>query len=207
VSAPTPACEGGEAHTALPFRMPSHSGAIMMALSRWSLAIGVGLALTWGSARADERSEANRREAKELLATVRDAGFYALRDPKEKDAIAKLQKLGPDAAPAVAGMLAEGLKARKNGWIQVYRPLYILKGLGKDAAPALPDVIKALDDEHPINVNAAAQVLAGIGPAGKGALAKLEHLWAARSGDAEDVVLGRAIQAIDPKTAERLGIK
>ncbi len=177
-----------------------------MCASRWCWGFGIALGLVAGSARADEKSEAKQREAKELLAVVKDAGFYGLRDPKEKEAIARLHKLGADAVPAVTEMLADGLKNRKQGWIEVYRPLFILRGFGEDAKVALPDLIKSLDDEHPINVFAAAKVLEQIGPPAKAALPKLEKVWAAETTDGPKVDIGRAIKAIDPKAAQRLGI-
>ena len=46
------------------------------------------------------------------------------RDPEEKAAIAKLRTMSALAAPAVAELLVEGHANRKQGWIQVYRPLY-----------------------------------------------------------------------------------
>ena len=176
-----------------------------MSLARWCLGVGIALAAV-GAGRADEKSEVRQKEARELLATVKNAGFYGLRDPKEKVAIAELQKLGADAAPAVAAMLTDGLKTRKDGWIQVYRPLYILQGLGEHAKVALPDIIKALDDDHPINVTAAARVLEKIGPAAKDALPKLETIWGSETAKSKEEA-GKAIKAIDPKAAEKLGIK
>ena len=177
-----------------------------MCASRWCWGFGIALSLVAGSARADEKNDAKQREAKELLAVVKNAGFYGLRDPKEKEAIEKLHKLGASAVPAIAELLADGLKNRKNGWIEVYRPLFILRGFGEDAKAALPDIIKALDDEHRINVFAAAKVLEQIGPPAKAALSKLEKVWAAEKNDGPKVDLGRAIKAIDPKAAQRLGI-
>lgn len=173
-----------------------------MPASRLALAIAL---FATASACADDKSDA-RREADKHLAVVKNAGYYGLGDRNEKAAIAALHKLGADAVPAVAQVLADGLKNRKNGWIQVYRPLYILRGFGKDAKAALPDVITALDDEHPINVSAAAKVLEAIGPAAKDALPKLEKVWAARTKDKPATAVGRAIRAIDPKAAERLGV-
>ena len=176
-----------------------------MSLLRW---FGVGLALAVGAgAGAGEKDEAKRREARELLATVKGEGFYRLRDPKPREVVAKIQALGADAAPAVAELLAEGLKKRDDGWIQVYRPLYILEGLGEHAKLALPDIVKALDDEHPINVSQASRVLAKIGPGAKAALPKLEAIWTAEPKSLAKDEAGKAITAIDPKAAEKLGVK
>lgn len=177
-----------------------------MSLARWCLGVGIALAVV-GAGRADDKSEAKQKEARELLATVKNAGFYGLRDPKEKVAIAELQKLGADAAPAVAEMLADGVKTRKDGWIQVYRPLYIMEGLGEHAKIAVPDIIKALDDDHPVNVGAAAKVLTKIGPGAKDALPKLEKIWGSETTKFAKEQTGKAIKAIDPKTAEKLGIE
>src|SRR5262249_39639600 len=85
----------------------------------------------------------------------------------------KLQKMSEHAAPAIGAMLAEGHKNRKEGYLHVYRPLYILKGMGVDAKVALPDVIKALDDRYGPVARAAAEVLGNLGPAAKGAVPEL----------------------------------
>ena len=90
---------------------------------------------------------------------------------------------------------------------KVYRPLYIMEGLGEHAKVAVPDIIKALDDAHPINVMAASRVLGKIGPAAKDALPKLEKVWADQAKDSAKKVVGDAIKAIDPKAAEKLGIE
>lgn len=155
----------------------------------------------------DRKKQARASEVRELLNLVKNKGFYALRDPKEKEAIAKLQKMAEDAAPVVAEMLTEGLKNRKKGWIQVYRPLYILEGMGEHAKAALPDVIKALDDEHLINVGEAATVLGQIGPAAKEAVVKLQKIWEKQEQrEGTKRLAADALKKIDPKAAEKLGI-
>jgi HEAT repeat protein len=117
------------------------------------------------------------------------------------------------AAPAIATMLAEGHKNRKEpkGWIQVYRPLYILKGMGEHAKVALPDVIKALDDPYGPVAGAAADVLGNMGPTAKGAGPDLLRVWEksrkipGRPGATK--ALAAALKKIDPEAAEKAGIK
>jgi putative heme-binding domain-containing protein len=152
--------------------------------------------------------EGRDREVRELVEFLSHTGYYGLRDPKEREAVAKLQKLGEYAAAPVAAMLTDGLKNRGNGWIEVYRPLYILKGMGEHAKVALPDVIKSLDDEHGINVGAAADVLAAIGPAAKDALPALLKAWgkSEKSSGYTCTALAAALQKIDPEAAEKAGI-
>jgi hypothetical protein len=142
-----------------------------------------------------------------MLAVVRGKGFYALRDPQEKLAIAGLRQRSEHAAPAVAAMLADGLKNREHGWIEVYRPLFIMDGMGVHARAGLPYIILALGDKHPINVDAAARVLAQIGPAAKDGLPELQRAWESAMPDSNArKSTATAIKAIDPKLAEKLGI-
>src|SRR5205814_5096688 len=102
-------------------------------------------------ARADDEA-ARDREIRDLVASMNNTEVDALQDPKSKEraAIEKLQRMSEHAAPAIATMLADGHKNRKEpkGWILVYRPLYILKDRGEHAKIALPEVIKALDDGY-----------------------------------------------------------
>src|SRR5437588_12583773 len=117
------------------------------------LAIGVGRftpsAGAADPAKADDPAAARDREICDLVAYLNNTEVDALKDPKSKEraAIERLQKMSEHAAPTIATMLAEGHKNRKEptGWVQVYRPLFILKGMGEHAKVALPDVIKALD--------------------------------------------------------------
>jgi hypothetical protein len=160
------------------------------------------------SAGAADRA-ARQDEVRRLMRVVRDQGFYGLRDPKPARAVEALRRYADDDAPAVAALLVEGLKNRGRGWIEVYRPLYLLKGMGPAGKVALPDVVKALDDQHPINVGAAAEVLADIGPAAKEAVPALTRAWersktAPRS--AQDS-LAAALKKLDPEAAARVGIK
>jgi HEAT repeat protein len=178
----------------------------------WKLA-GVMLLLAVGAARADDqpndRAKENRsQEVRDLVDFVRHKGYYALADTKEKEAIAKLRMMAEEAAPVVARMLTEGLKNRESGWIEVYRPLYILEGMGEHAKVALPDIIKALDDKHLINVGQAARVLGQIGPSAMDAVAKLQQVWEKpMQSESTRKLAADAIKKIDPKTAEKLGIK
>ena len=183
------------------------------------LAIGVGWftpsAGAADQAKADDQAAARDREIRDLVASLNDTGVDALQDPKSKEraAIEKLQKMSEHAAPAIATMLADGHKNRKEpkGWIQVYRPLYILKGMGEHAKVALPDVIKALDDRYGPVAGAAAEVLGNIGPAAKGAVPDLLRVWEkskkipGRPGATK--ALAATLKKIDPETAEKAGIK
>ena len=166
-------------------------------------------------AKADDQAAARDREIRDLVASLNNTGVDALNDPKSKEraAIEKLQKMSEHAAPAIATMLADGHKNRKEpqGWIQVYRPLYILKGMGEHAKVALPDVIKALDDPYGVVAGAAAEVLGNMGPAAKGAVPDLLRVWEksrkipGRPGATK--ALADALKKIDPQAAEKAGIK
>ena len=202
-----------------------HFGAValgLLFLAGVVLAIGVGW-FTPSAGAADQakadQAAARDREVRDLVASLNNAefnafnAFNALKDPKHRVAIEKLQKMSEHAAPAIATMLAEGHKNRKEpkGWIQVYRPLYILKGMGEHAKVAMPDVIKALDDQYGPVAGAAAEVLGSIGPAAKGALPDLLRVWEksrkipGRPGATK--ALADALKKIDPEAAEKAGIK
>ena len=181
------------------------------------LAIGVGWftpsAGAADLAQADDQAAARDREIRDLVASLKNAGADALKDPKSKEraAIEKLQKMSEHAAPAIATMLADGHKNRKDGWLHVYLPLYILKGMGEHAQVALPDVIKALDDRYGVIAKAAAEVLGNLGPAAKSAVPELLRVWEksrkipGRPGATK--ALADALQKIDPEAAEKVGIK
>jgi hypothetical protein len=182
------------------------------------LAFGIGWftpsAGAAGQAKADDQA-ARDREIRDLIASLNNTEVDALNNPKSKEraAIAKLQKMSEHAAPAIAAMLADGHKNRKEpkGWIQVYRPLYILKGMGEHAKVALPDVIKALDDQYGPVAGAAAEVLGNMGPAAKGSVPDLLRVWEksrkipGRPGATK--ALAAALKKIDPEAAEKAGIK
>ena len=55
-------------------------------------------------------------------------------------------------------------------------------------------------------MTAAARLLEKIGPAAKDALPKLETIWGSETAKSREEA-GKAIKAIDPKAAEKLGIK
>ena len=183
------------------------------------LAIGVGWftpsAGAADQAKADDQAAARDREIRDLVASLNNTEVDALQDPKSKEraAIEKLQKMSEHAAPAIATMLADGHKSRKEpkGWIEVYRPLYILKGMGEHAKVALPDVIKYLDDRYGPVAGAAAEVLGDMGPAAKGAVPDLLRVYEksrkipGRPGATK--ALAAALQKIDPEAAEKVGIK
>ena len=183
------------------------------------LAIGVGWftpsAGAADQAKADDQAAARDREIRDLVASLNNTEVDALKEPKSKEraGIEKLQKMSEHAAPAIATMLADGHKNRKEpkGWIQVYRPLYILKGMGEHAKVALPDVIKALDDPYGPVAGAAAEVLGNMGPAAKGAVPDLLRVWEkskkipGRPGATK--ALADALKKIDPEAAEKAGIK
>ena len=108
-------------------------------------------------------------------------------------------------------MLAEGHKNRKDGWLHVYRPLYILKGMGEHAKVAMPDVIKALDDPYGVVAKVAAEVMGNLGPAAKGAVPELVRVWEKsrkipRRPNATKA-LADALKKVDPEAAEKAGIK
>jgi hypothetical protein len=175
-----------------------------------------GLAALLGTAAAADPPEVGLKaapnapdtEIRALIAQVEHAGYYGLQDPQEKQAIARLQAMPERAAPAVAAMLADGLRRRKSGWIEVNRPLHILNGMGAAGAVALGDVIRALDDEHPINVGAAALVLAGIGPKARPAVPALLRAWERRKDSSKfaEGAVAKAIRSLDPDAARKAGI-
>jgi len=183
------------------------------------LAIGVGWftpsAGAADQAKTDDQAAARDREIRDLVASLNNTGVDALKDPKSKEraAIEKLQKMSEHAAPAIAAMLADGHKNRKEpkGWIQVYRPLYILKGMGEHAKAALPDVIKALDDRYGPVAGAAADVLGSLGPAAKGAVPDLLRVWEKSAKipgrPRATKALADALKKIEPEAAEKAGIK
>ena len=166
-------------------------------------------------AKADDQAAARDREIRDLVASLNNTEVDALKDPKSKEraAIEKLQKMSEQAAPAIATMLADGHKNRKElkGWVQVYLPLYILKGMGEHAKVALPDVIKALDDGYGVVAGAAAEVLGNMGPAAKSAVPDLLRVWeiSTRIPGRPDATkaLADAVKKIDPEAAEKAGIK
>ena len=199
--------------------MPKCSRPATVFVASVVLAIGVGWftpsAGAADQAKADDQAAARDREIRDLVASLNNTEVDALKDPKSKEraAIEKLQKMSEHAAPAIATMLADGHKNRKEpkGWIQVYRPLYILKGMGEHAKVALPDVIKALDDPYGVIAKAAAEVLGNTGPAAKGAVPDLLRVWEksrkipGRPGATK--ALADALKKIDPEAAEKAGIK
>jgi hypothetical protein len=80
------------------------------------------------------------------------------------------------------------------------------------AAPVpLPDVIKALEDQHGINVGAAAEVLTVIGPDAKEAVPALLKAWektTVRAGaQFRNTAVGKALKAIDPEAAAKAGVE
>jgi hypothetical protein len=164
--------------------------------------------------KADDQAAARDREIRDLIESLNNMEFNGSnipKDPKHRAAIEKLQKMSEHAAPAVAAMLAEGHKNRKEHYLHVYRPLYILKGMGVDAKVALPDVIKALDDRYGLVARDAAEVLWNIGPAAKVAVPELVRVWEkstkipGRPGATK--ALADALKKIDPEAAEKAGIK
>ena len=199
--------------------MPTCSRPATVFVAGVVLAIGVGWftpsAGAADQAKADDPAAARDREIRDLVASLNNTEVDALKDPKSKEraAIEKLQKMSEHAAPAIATMLADGHKNRKEpkGWVQVYRPLYILKGMGEHAKVALPDVIKALDDGYGPVAGAAAEVLGNMGPAAKGAVPDLLRVWEksrkipGRPGATK--ALADALKKLDPEAAEKAGIK
>src|SRR5438477_6529012 len=186
------------------------------------LAIGVGWftpsAGVADQAKADDPAAARDREIRDLVASLNNLEFNGSNSPKDRKdraAIEKLQKMSEHAAPAIAKMLADGHKNRNEpkSWLQVYRPLYILKGMGEHAKVALPDVIKALDDRYGPVAGAAAEVLVNMGPAAKGAVPDLVRVWEksqkipGRQGARSTKALADALKKIDPEAAEKAGIK
>lgn len=159
-------------------------------------------------ARDDAEAKHRAQEIQRLLEFVKNKSYYGLRDPQEKQAIETLRKYGEHAAPVLAALLAEGHKDRKKGWIEVYRPLYIMKGMGPAVKVALPDILRALNDEHSINLGLAAEVLEGIGPAAKEAVPALLGAWEKEKGyqGYPAKALARVLKKVDPKAAAEAGV-
>ena len=162
---------------------------------------------------AAEAVPLSEQQLKQLLARVHDAGFYGLRDPEEAKAIAELRKHPDQAAPELTKMLAEGHKNRKQGWIWIYRPMYIIEGMGPAAKVAVPEIAKALNDDHGINVSQSAKLLTQIGPDAKEAMPALMKAWEkaeastldARRKQLQKNTLAKAMLAIDPEAAKQAG--
>lgn len=149
-------------------------------------------------------------ELASLIKLVSKAGYYGLKDPKEKAAIAELRKHADQAAPKLAEMLAVALRDRKmNNWISLYRPLYLMQGMPEAIRLALPDVTKALADTHIVNVAGAARLLTELGPEAKSATPALLEAWdkvkdkrvTARA------IVAKALKAVDPEAAAKANIE
>jgi hypothetical protein len=188
-------------------------GAAFLAL----LFLGPKSSLARGEEPAKAAVEGTRLSGEQLgkhLELVRRAGFYGLRDPEEAKAVAELRKHPAQAAPELAKMLAEGHQNRKRGWIEVYRPMYIMEGMGPALKVAVPEITKALDDAHGINVDQAAELLTEIGPEAKEAMPALQEAWAkveastldARRKTLQKNTLAKAMLAVDPEAAKAAGV-
>jgi hypothetical protein len=155
------------------------------------------------------------KQLKQHLTLVRGAGFYGLRDPEEAKAVAELRKHPAQAAPELARMLAEGHQNRKRGWIEVYRPMYIMEGMGRELKVAVPEIAKALDDAHGINVGQAAELLTEIGPDAKEAMPALKKAWDKVEASTLDAsrktlqknMLAKAMLAVDAEAAKAAGVE
>src|SRR5689334_17094123 len=112
--------------------MPKCSRPVAVFVAGVVLAVGVGGPMPSAGAadgakaddqaKTDDPAAARDREIRELVASLNNAefnSFNALKDPKHKAAIEKLQQMSEHAAPAVATMLAEGHQHRKEGWLPV----------------------------------------------------------------------------------------
>jgi hypothetical protein len=153
-------------------------------------------------------------QLQQYLVLVRGAGYYGLRDPEEAKAIAELRKHPEQAAPELARMLADGHGNRRRGWIEVYRPMYIMQGMGPALKVAVPKIAEALSDEHGINVGKAAELLTEIGPDAKEAMPALLQAWEkveaskldARRKQLQKNMLAKAMLAVDSEAAKQAGV-
>lgn len=189
-------------------RLSAASVLLAGGLTAWTLATPAGLSAD-DAAVAEVPGAAPRRSARELVTFLDHRGFYALRDPDAKDAIVELRAVPQEAAALLTELLDRGLRERDRGWIEVYRPLFLLKQVGPHAKAALPGIVKALDDGHSANVGAAAEVLAGIGPEARDAGPALEKAWskASKGSDYQKNWLRKALKAVDPEAARRAGVE
>lgn len=157
----------------------------------------------------DQVKEASTAEARQLIDVIKTKGFYALNETNAKTAVARLREMGDESAPAIAEWLAASWQNRRQGnWLLVFRPLYVLDGMGEHGKAALPDVINALDHEHPAVVAKATVVLGKMGPAANDAVPALQKVW--EQPDLSENSKKRtavAIKSISPQAAEKLGIK
>ena len=153
-------------------------------------------------------------QLQEYVVLLRGAGYYGLRDQEEAKAIAELRKHPEQAAPELVKMLADGHGNRGRGWIEVYRPMYIMQGMGPALKVAVPKIAEALSDEHGINVGKAAELLAEIGPDAKEAMPALLKAWEkveaakldARRKQLQKNTLAKAMLAVDSEAAKQAGI-
>ncbi len=151
----------------------------------------------------------NDEQLQKLIDQVKGAGFYGLQDQKAAKAVAQLREHAEQSAPLLAKMLTEGLQHRKVGWIMVFRPMYILEGMGPAAKVALPGVLQALDDEHQINVGQAADLLVEMQADPQEAVpALLKALEKAKTQKrSAKRALSRALLKLDPQSAAQAGIE
>jgi hypothetical protein len=189
----------------------------MSTLNSLSVVALMTLVVSWsapvGAQQTPEVSEPDsplsEQKLQELFDLVGKSGFYGLRDAEEAAAVAMLRRHPEQAAPKLAKMLATGHEHRKGGWIEVYRPLYIMQGMPSAIRLSLPDVIKALNDEHPVNVNRATVLLAELGPEAKAAVPALLEAWQKakdrpRRGKEP---IAAALKAIDPDAAREAHVE
>lgn len=157
----------------------------------------------------DQVKEARSAEARQLIDLIKTKGYYELNGTAEKAAVARLREMGDESAPAIAEWMAASWQNRRQGnWLLVFRPLHVLDGMGVHGKVALPDIVKALDHEHPAVVAKAAVVLDKMGPAANDAVPALQKVW-----EQPDLTenskkrIADAIKSISPQAAEKLGIK
>ncbi len=106
-------------------------------------------------------------------AAALDAHALLVRIPKpvfEHEVLEMLVKIGKPAVPVFRGLLADAAPAlRKRGALG-------LAGLGGEAAEAVPDLVRALDDRDEDLVAEVATALGAIGPAAREAIPRLRVL-------------------------------
>jgi hypothetical protein len=95
---------------------------------------------------------------------IEHADFEDLRGVEVRHAIKQLRRIGRPAALALARELRLAQSEVPVDWYAVYRPLFVLESLGPMAAPAVFELIDALEDPHSGNVLLAGRAIGRIGP-------------------------------------------
>jgi hypothetical protein len=122
-----------------------------------------------------------------LLMVVSSLGSAQAKPARSKEPVAD----GRTLSQWVADLKAESPQTRNAA-------AYEIAGMGPAAAPAVPDLIKALDDPVAAVRFPATVALMEIGPAAKAAVPRLQQMMAQEINDEIAASARRALKQIDP---------